>query len=247
MAVFRAIVFCAALAGLITGITVSAVQHVATTPLILRAEVYEQAAEASPLTHAHDGASHQHASAAEATAHDQQQEHHHNAEAWAPREGFERAAFTVLANIVTAIGYALALTGLIALRGKPIDWRQGLLWGLAGFAAVMIAPSLGLPPELPGVPAAPLFDRQVWWIGTALCTALGLALTAFGRRPFAIALALCLIAAPHVIGAPQLDDVTTNVPAALSHQFTVAVTLVSLLFWALLGALSGALYPRLAA
>ena len=244
MAAFRAIVFCAALVGLVAGLAVSLIQHFATTPLILRAEVFERAAteaENSPVTHAHDGSTHRHATTGEADMH----VHRHDAQAWAPREGFERTAFTILANVATAIGYALALAGLFALRGRPIDWRQGMVWGLAGFAAVMAAPSLGLPPELPGVSAAPLLDRQVWWIGTALATALALALIAFGRRPFAIALALCLIAAPHIIGAPQLVDAQTNVPAALSHQFAVAATLVSLLFWAMLGGLSGALYPRL--
>jgi cobalt transporter subunit CbtA len=241
MAAFRGIVFCAALVGLIAGLAVSLVQHFATTPLILRAEIYEKAAAASVVTHDHGGGAHQHASAEEAAA------HVHGADAWAPREGFERSAFTVLANIVTAIGYALALAGLLALRGEKTDWRKGLLWGLAGFAAVMAAPALGLAPELPGAAAAPLFERQIWWAGTVAATALGLALIAFGRKPFAAALALCLIVAPHVIGAPQPHDAGSLVPAALSHQFTVAVTLTSLLYWALLGALSGALYPRFAA
>lgn len=248
MAIFRNIVFCAALVGLIVGLALSVAQHFATTPLILRAEVYEKSAEAQAVggsnltntnvTHTHDGPAHPHASASEAAA------HIHNAQAWEPRDGVERTAFTVVSNIVIAIGYALALTGCFSLLGGAIDWRRGLYWGLGGFLAVMVAPSLGLPPELPGVPAAALAERQLWFVGTAVATALGLALIAFGRRPPAVALALCLIIAPHIIGAPQLADVETNVPTALSHQFTVAVTVTSLLFWALLGSLSGAFHRR---
>lgn len=246
MQAFRAVVFCAALVGLIAGLAVGVVQHFSTTQLILRAELFEKAAEAAapaamPTVAAHDqgAAGHSHGEGGA--------DHQHDAAAWEPREGLERTAFTFLANVVTAIGYALALVGLLALRGKPVDWRAGLLWGLGGFAAVTLAPGLGLSPSLPGVPDAPLLDRQIWWVGTAFCTALGLALIAFGRKPFAVALALCLIAAPHVIGAPRLDSVETHVPAALSHQFSVAVMLTSLLFWALLGMLSGAFYRRFAA
>ena len=53
---------------------------------------------------------------------------------------------------------ALVLTGLMSLRGTNTGWREGLLWGVAGFAAVMLAPMIGLPPEWtdkgPGVSAA---------------------------------------------------------------------------------------------
>jgi predicted cobalt transporter CbtA len=52
------------------------------------------------------------------------------------------------------------------------------------------------------------------------------------------------IAAPDRGGAGA--EMQTNVPEALSHRFVVAVTLTSLLFWALLGSLSGALYRRFA-
>lgn len=248
MRVFRGIVFCAAIVGLIVGLAIGFVQHFSTTELIARAEVYEQAAEAlkdaaTPAAAPPVVAKHDHAAAGHnhVAADDQ-----HDVAAWEPREGFERMAFTFLANVVTAIGYALALAGLFALRGKPVDWREGLLWGLAGFIVVTVAPGLGLTPSLPGVPAAPLFDRQLWWTGTALATAAGLALLAFGRTPFLAALALALLIAPHVIGAPQLASVETNVPAALSHQFTVAVIMTSMLFWAMLGSLSGALYRRFA-
>ena len=72
-------------------------------------------------------------------------------EGWAPADGFERFAFSVLANIVTGIGFALVLVAVSEFAGGIGNWRQGIFWGLAGFAAFTLAPGLGLPPELPGM------------------------------------------------------------------------------------------------
>ncbi len=111
----------------------------------------------------------------------------------------------------------------------------------------MLAPGLGLPPELPGVPTAPLGPRQIWWTSTVLATAVALWLIAFRRSPLAAIAAIALIAAPHLIGAPRLEEIETNVPELLSHQFVVAVTLTTLLSWSLLGGLTGFFYQRFAA
>jgi cobalt transporter subunit CbtA len=228
MSVFRAIVFSAVAAGLIVGAITTVVQQFGTVPLILKAEVYENASKAAgePV------AAHQHAV------------HEHEHAAWEPRDGLERNLFTAVADILTAIGFSLLLAGFYALRGVPITWREGVLWGLAGFTVFTIAPGLGLPPELPGVPAAPLAARQLWWIATALATAAGLALFVFRRSIVAAALGFCLIVAPHLIGAPQLTGVHTDVPELLSHRFAVNVTLTSFLFWVLLGGLTSLAYRR---
>lgn len=164
--------------------------------------------------------------------------------AWQPSEGFERNAYTALFNIVEWIGFGFLLAGAQVLARRAIDWHAGLLWGLAGFVTFVIAPGLGLPPELPGVPAPPLEPRQIWWIGTAAATAAGLGLIAFQRRPWAALIAILLIAAPHLIGAPHLDHVETDVPELLAHRFAVAVTLTTLLSWSLLGGLTGYFYRR---
>ena len=231
MSIFRTIVLCSALVGLIVGLAISLAQQFGTVPLILEGEIYEKAAAAE-------------ANAIPAVLSHEMMRHKHSEEAWEPADAFERNASTVVVNILTASGYALVLIGLFALRGKPIGWREGLLWGLGSFIVVTAAPSLGISPELPGVPAASLLARQLWWIGTVGATGGGLALLVFQRSPWAAAAAIVLIALPHLVGAPQLAEVQTNVPEALSHQFVVAVTLTSLLFWALLGSLSGALYRR---
>jgi predicted cobalt transporter CbtA len=62
----------------------------------------------------------------------------------------------VLANVSMAVGFALMLVAAFALSGRRITWRSGLLWGLAGYGVFFVAPSLGLPPEVPGTLAAPL-------------------------------------------------------------------------------------------
>ena len=228
MPVFRTIVFAAALAGLLAGILVTVVQHFGTVPLILQAEVYETAAEATaaPAMAGHD--------------HEHGDEH----EAWTPQNGFDRTAFTAAANIVTGIGFALLLVAGYAMRGRAIGWREGLLWGMAGFAVFMLAPSLGLPPELPGMPAAPLGPRQIWWVLTAAATASGLALLAFRPAPAWAIVAVILLVLPHVVGAPQPTEGEMLVPETLAHSFIVAVTVTSFLFWIALGVLSAVFFER---
>ncbi|MCC8975091.1 cobalt transporter subunit CbtA [Bradyrhizobium sp. USDA 4503] len=236
MSTFRSIVFSSVIAGFIVGLIVTAVQQFGTVPLILRAEVYEKAA------------AHKHEAAAPPQAilvHDHA-DHDHGAEAWEPRDGLERNVYTAGANILTAIGFALLLCGFLAVRsgatGEQISWHEGLMWGLAGFAVFTIAPGLGLPPELPGVPTAPLLSRQIWWVTAVLATAAGLGLIVFRRSMPAAIAGVVLIMLPHLIGAPELEHVETNVPSSLSHQFMVAVTLTSLVFWSLLGSLTSAAF-----
>jgi len=65
----------------------------------------------------------------------------------------------VLTDVLTGIGFALLLVAGFALAGRAVGWREGLLWGLAAFVAFTLAPSLGLSPEPPGIPAAPLTRR----------------------------------------------------------------------------------------
>ena len=244
MNLFRNVVFIAAIAGLVAGVVLACMQAYATVPLILKAEVYEQA-----------GGGHQHEHAAAPAAADS------NAmstaapapaeaaapaadEGWAPADGFERFAFSVLANIVTGIGFALVLVAVSEFAGGIGSWRQGVFWGLAGFAAFTLAPGLGLPPELPAMPVADLTQRQIWWWATVAATAAGLGLIAFRKSlPLAI-LAVALIVAPHIVGAPQPDSFETPIPEGLHHQFVVAVTLTNLVFWLVLGAVVGVVRAR---
>jgi cobalt transporter subunit CbtA len=223
---FRNIVVLAAVVGLITGLGMTLAQEFTTVPLILKAEVFEQAEEAkAPPAPAHEEA----AGAAE----------HEHAEGWSPQDGFERTAFTLAANILTAIGFALLLIAVSELAGGIVDWRQGVFWGLAAFTVFTLAPGLGLPPELPAMPAAELGPRQVWWVATALSTAGGIALLVYGRSVLAVVGAVALIVAPHIVGAPQPVSHESPIPENLHHSFVVAVVLTTMVFWVLLGGLAG--------
>ena len=159
-------------------------------------------------------------------------------------EGLQRHSLTAAANVLTAIGFALLLAGIYAMRGGAVNWHEGLLWGLSGFVVFTLAPGLGLPPELPGVPVASLEPRQIWWVATTIATAAGLGLIFLQRSAWAAVLGIGLMVAPHLFGAPGLADAHSEVPETLSHRFVVAVTLTSLLFWALLGCLTGMAYSR---
>lgn len=234
MAVFRNVVFIAALAGLFAGIVMTALQVTYTVPLILEAETYEGADEAEGGEAAAEEGAQDHAA------------HDHGDDAWAPEDGAERTFYTTAANIVTAIGFALLLVVASELAGGIHGWRQGLFWGFGGFAAFTLAPGLGLPPELPGMPAADLFARQAWWIITVALTAGGIALIALGRSAVLAAVGVALIVLPHVIGAPQPDSHETLVPADLHHRFVVAVTVTNLVFWLALGAAVGVARTRFA-
>lgn len=230
MSVFRNVVFVAAVAGLVAGIALALMQAYATVPLILKAEVYEQA-----------GGGHHHDAAAESAAPDEAAAApaEEEDEGWEPADGFERFAYTVLSNVVTGIGFALILVAASELAGGIGNWRQGVFWGLAGFSVFTLAPGLGLPPELPAMPAADLAARQVWWVATVLATAAGLALIAFRKSLPLTLLAVALIVAPHLVGAPQPDSFETPIPEGLHHSFVVAVTVTNLLFWLVLGAAAG--------
>lgn len=237
MTVFRNVVFIAALAGLVSGVVMAGMQAYATVPLILQAETFESAG-----VPAHD-----HGAAADAgTPAEAVPAHDHDEEGWAPADGFERFFFTTLSNIVTGIGFGLVLVAVSELAGGIANWRQGLFWGFAGFAVFTLAPGLGLPPELPAMPAADLVARQTWWIGTVAATAAGLALIAFrSSLPLAL-LGVALIVAPHVVGAPQPESHESPIPDDLHHSFVVAVTMTNLVFWVVLGAAVGFFRQRMA-
>ena len=238
MTFFRNVVFIAALTGLLGSVAMTAMQMFTTVPLILQAEVYENAGAAAGHDHAAVPADQVAGTEVAAPAHE------HDAEAWEPSDGIERYAFTFLANIVSGIGFALILVAVSEFAGGIGSWRQGLFWGLAGFTVFTLAPGLGLPPELPAMPAADLFPRQVWWTSTAIATAAGLALIAFRRSPLYAIIGVALIVAPHIVGAPQPASFETPIPEGLHHQFVVAVTMTHLVFWVVLGVVAGLIRPR---
>lgn len=229
------------LAGLLAGLIVAALQHVTTTPLILKAEIYESAMMAPAASHAafdggariilaHGGGDH-----AAGAEHDE----------WKPQDGTQRMLFTSAATIGTAIGFAaLLLAGMLA-AGDSIDQRRALIWGACGFLAFGLAPGMGLAPELPGAASAALQERQLWWIGTAIATAIGLFLFLRHEAPWLKLLAVVVILLPHVVGAPHAPTPESKVPAELAAHFTSLSLGIQAALWLVTAFAVGTLWPWL--
>jgi len=251
-------IFLAALAaGALAAVLITAVQAFTTTPIILHAEKYERGGGSHS---GHSGIERQRALVRVAVLAlppklapppgrgEARSIHGHEnkkKEAWAPGIGLERTLFTGLSNLLAGVGFGLLLVACFAIHGKPVDGHRGVMWGLAGFAVFVLAPALGLPPEVPGAKTAALTDRQIWWGFSAATTALGLGLMVFARHWALKALGAVLIAVPHLVGAPQPAELGGAVPPELAGHFAAASIVVNAIFWAVLGWLAGTFYQRL--
>lgn len=243
LAMLRRILAAALGAGIGVGVLVAALQHVSLVPMILEAEKYESGAI---VPHRHDhGALPAQIGTAMGTAVVGPAQAQDRAAATVPGEGEPmRAVLTTIATILTSVGFALLLAGAFAVSGRAVSAREGLLWGIAGFAAFALAPAFGLPPELPGSVAADLPSRQIWWLGAVAATVLALGLMVFVRASWAIPVGVALITAPHLTGAPHPAAGAGLVPPELAAAFAARSLGVNAVFWALLGLATGALYAR---
>lgn len=233
---FRQIIFYALLVGILSGLVLTVAQFWQVIPIIQNAERYENASV--PITAAVNGQSaHDHSGHA----------HEHSADAWSPEDGIERTSFTLLSNVLTAIGMALLVLFAIVTSNKAdssarLNWQYGLVWGAAGYAVFYLVPSLGVPPGIPGAIEAPLEARQQWWLLAVMCTAIGLAVVAFGKSPWRWA-GIGILALPYLIGAPSPPTAAfinhsprvINELTVLAHQFISATAIANAAFWLVLG------------
>ena len=228
----RSIFYPGLLAGILAGLFIFGAQQVKIVPMVFEAESYEGQAAGG---HGHGAAQ---AAAPRSGSHEDGGGHSHGDDEWSPADGLERTAFSLFSNLITAIGFGLALSAAFVLSRRRVSWREGIIWGLAGFAAVHLAPAFGLPPELPGMAAEEdLVARQTWAMATTVLTAGGLALLFLGKRMLWRIAGALLIAAPHFVQIERVH-VEHAVPVELVSQFIVATLVVTALFWMLLGALT---------
>lgn len=217
---FSKIVVSALIAGFGAGLFAALLQFVFVQPILLHAELFETGA----LTHF----------GADPTA------------ARVTHDGgidFIRDGLSILFSALIYVGYALMLLAAMVLaeeRGQPISARAGLIWGVAGWITMQMAPAFGLAPELPGMNAADVTARQIWWFGTVAATGTGLWLIAFGRNWALWGAAVILLAAPHLIGAPLPDTFTGPAPPEIGAEFAARALGTGLAVWAALGLLVGA-------
>ena len=229
MALFQRLFFAVLLAGLISGAAMAALQQWRVVPLIIAAEAFE--GTEAPAAHTHEEGT---------PAHD------HGDDEWMPADGLEQTLYTVATGMFAALGFAFVLSAASVLSGFEVTARNGVLWGLAGFAVFQLAPAFGLPPELPGMPAADVVARQIWWWGTAAATATAIYGIAKFQNVAAVAIGIALIIVPHIIGAPQPADHASAVPAPLAAAFAANTLFVGLSFWLMLAPLYGYLAERFA-
>lgn len=214
---FKELLIAALWTGLLAGLLLTAVQQIQVIPTLLKAEVYEQNASALSDSHEHE---------------------------WQPENGWQRTAYTAAANISLGLGFALLIGAVMCYKARPDNWRIGLLWGLAGYLSFFVAPSLGLPPEVPGTLAAKLEDRQSWWLITVLDTGFGLSLLAFAKTRTNQFFGAVLLAAPHLIGAPQPEVHNSAAPAELTQAFITATAIANAVFWLAIGGFMGWFYKK---
>ncbi|MDH5798585.1 MAG: CbtA family protein, partial [Paracoccaceae bacterium] len=137
-----------------------------------------------------------------------------------------RDAQTFGFSLITYTAFALVLLAGMAFAerfGHAITARSGLIWGLAAFVTVQLAPAFGLPPEVPGAIGTALELRQIWWLGCVIATGIGLALIAFGAATIYPIIGITLMALPHLFGAPHLDTYFGIVPPELASRYVTAV------------------------
>jgi len=222
---FRKLTLVSLVSGTVAGLVLAVVQYFVVVPLIEIAETYETAAQNDISNQAHE---------------DEDQ-------GWRPANGWQRNSLTVLATLLTGIGFAAILFGVVALTGKSVGVWSGALWGLAAFVCFSFAPALGLPPQPPGVAVAALSERQLWWVATVIATAIGLWLIVGQSRNWLVRLGgVASLLLPHVVGAPVATG-DTAVPARLLHQFRFVSVATTAVFWLLLGTIGGFIYDHIKA
>ena len=205
----------AIVAGLLAGLALFLIQRISTVPLIHQAETYERAASS---------------------------ESEPDAFADEPM----RSLATLVADVLVGIGFGLILNGFLAFTGKR-GWLPGLLLGVAGFAAFHAAPAMIVPPAVPGMRVAALLLRQTGWLVAVISTVIGLVVmykaTGMGKLVGILFLFLPAIVFCAVLPIPPA--VAESPPLALLDRAFVTRTLAGMLmFWSILGIVSGCLVAR---
>jgi cobalt transporter subunit CbtA len=253
--IFHRLIWAALGTALLVGSVQTGVQRWQAAPLILAAEEFEEQKAQAPEVHeAVEAPAH----AAMATGHIHEHEHEHGAAAeWEPQNGVERTAWTWVANVLHAFSMALLMFVVMGIwhlkRGSSLGSRAlaGVV-AATGWLSFHLWPTLGLPAEVPGMQAASLHARQLWWllaVGSA-CTACAVA--GFSRARWRWGVSAVLLAVPFVVGAPQLQgdalagyDATAHAALAqLADQFVWATTWVSLSFWGGMGLVAAPAFQR---
>ena len=218
------------IAGLLAGFVMAGIQHVRLTPLILAAEVYE-----SPETEAIAEASKPCVETMPGMKMCADEGHEHNPNAWQPEDGWQRTLSTTTASVLTGAGFAVLMLGVSLFTNISITKLNGLMWGVCGFIAVSLAPSFGLAPELPGMPAADLHSRQIWWVVTILATGTAIYFWLFAKDNWWRAAAILFAIAPQFFAPSSMEKTEGNLPASLAAEFASSSLAANFIMWLAIG------------
>jgi len=243
--IFQRLIWAALATAVVVGSLQTGVQRWQATPLILAAEVYEGQKVGIPESVAPAAPEHEH-------------EHEHGAvKEWQPENGLERMGGTLVANILYAFSMALlvfvVMSATLYQHGAAVGSMALAGWvTAAGFISLHLWPSLGLHAEVPGMEAAPLHARQLWWVLAVVSAAGACAIAGYARTSWRWLVAAALLVLPFMVGAPQMQGSALagfgpEAHAALEQlgtQFVWATTWVALTFWASLGLVGGLAFQR---
>jgi cobalt transporter subunit CbtA len=214
------------IAGLLAGLVMAGLQYVRLTPLIQAAEIYE-----SPETEAIAEAN----KPCVETMPGMKMCNDDGRPSWKPDNGWQRTLLTTTASLLTGAGFAILMVGVSMLTNIAITKQNGMIWGICGFIAVSLAPSIGLPPELPGMPAADLHSRQIWWIGTILATGLAIYMWIKARDYWWQICAIIIAVIPQFFAPISTSKTEGNLPASLASEFAANSLAANLIMWLAIG------------
>lgn len=205
------------LAGAASGLVVALLQLFLIQPLIVEAERYETGMLVLPGS----------ATVAPEVAED------HSGSAAPETSGLSRATLTVLFLTLTWSGFGLLAASGVATAKAIAPERPISVLGIAmaGFATAALAPALGLPPELPGMPAADLEARQLWWVWSVASMVAAVAIGVRFQFWAAQLVALAVAASPHIFGAPSAPLAAATIPPDLAAHYVARVLGVSFAGW----------------
>ena len=224
---FKNIFVSAVVCGAIAGVLATAMQMLLVTPLLMEAELFEtgqsthfiiDGSPESPMKHVN---------------------------IW---EDPYRHLMTLFFNLVTFTGFGFILIAAMALfqkRGFSLSKAEGIVAGVSGFIVFQLAPSVGLPPELPGTISVAVGLKQAWWIMTILSTTVGILLLFLGKYKVVSGAGIIFIIIPHLIGHPKLETYFGVAPPELAAEFASRALAVSLVTWIILGVISSQFWKYL--
>lgn len=224
---FKNIFVSAVVCGAIAGVLATVMQMLLVTPLLMEAELFETGQSMHFITDGSPESPIKHV------------------DIW---EDPYRHLMTLCFNLVTFTGFGFILIAAMAFfqkRGFTLSKAEGIVAGVSGFIVFQLAPSVGLPPELPGTIGVTVGLKQTWWIITIISTTVGILLLFLDKHKVVSGVGIIFITIPHLIGHPKLETYFGVAPPELAAEFASRALAVSLIAWIILGVISSQFWKYL--